>query len=196
MSDMMQFFGQDGFDGIGIEAQPDYILLPPGPQPIEIKIAEVRETKAKTGHYIKLDGLIFEGPQKGQHVFDQINIDNPSEVCVQIGQRVLKALKEALGLQTITNTDQFLGGRCIAHVKVKDGMNNVRTYSPYKLQADPTQEQAPPPYGTLPPAGPPQDQEPSQTYKNYTQPQQPIHTSQQPQQPAQFEATGKPPWQR
>ncbi len=193
MSDLMNFFGQGGFDGAGVEAQGDFDVLPPGPQPIEIKAAEIRENSKKTGHYVKLDGLIFEGPQKGQHVFDQINIDNPSEQCVQIGLRVFKALKEAIGLPTITNTDQLLGGKCVACVKVKDGQNNVRTYEKYvpqqgRLATNAPQPQQRPVYAPQPaPAtggGAPQQP---------TQPQvAPMEVASAPAEAIQ----GKPPWKR
>jgi len=128
-NDLSAFFGGAAFVPAQHEAATDIDVYPPGKYPVLIKKAEVRETKKGNGHFIALELQILDGPHKGRILFDNINIDNPSEQCVEIGMRTFSALGRAIGLQAITNTDQLLNQIVVAHVKVKDNQNNVRTYS-------------------------------------------------------------------
>jgi len=120
------FFG-DAFDPASHEPTSD--VLAPGKYPVEIEAAEISETKAGNGHYIKVTMCILDGPGKNRKVWDYINIDNPSAECVKIGMRQLSALCQAVGLIALRDTDELLGKTCLAHVKVKDDQNSVRTYS-------------------------------------------------------------------
>lgn len=171
-------FGAD-FDANAVEPQSDYDVIPPGKYPVLIEKAEVKRTKAGTGHYIGLGLQVLDGPHKGRKVFDNINIDNPNPKAVEIGMRSLSALARAIGVMAIADTNQLLNQCCVASVKVKDGDNNVRTYEPLQQQQQAPQ-QAPP----AQPMAPPQ-----QAVQPQSQPQQPAA---QPQQPA----ANAPPWAR
>ena len=129
MNDLSDIFGGVSFDPYAVEPQGDFPIVPPGKTPALIEKAEVRRTKKETGHYIYLEMQILDGPCKGQKLFDQINIQNPSTVCVEIGLRTLSALARAIGLQTVKSVTQLLNQIVIAHVKVKDEQNSIRTYS-------------------------------------------------------------------
>lgn len=129
-NDLAAIFGGIAFEPATIEPQTDFPVLPPGKYPVLIEEAEVRQTKKGDGHYIRLVMKVLDdGLYKGRKVFDQINIQNPSTQCVEIGLRTLSALGRALGLQAITDSAQLVNQVVIAHVKVKDDQNNVRTYS-------------------------------------------------------------------
>lgn len=128
MSDLRDIFGQD-FDVNQHEPLDEFSLLPPGKYIVQILNAELRMTKAQNGHYIYLDMVIMDGDSKGQHVFDRINVDNPSEKCVAIGKRTLSSLARALGITKLTDTGQLVNGVVIAHVRVKNDNNEVRNYS-------------------------------------------------------------------
>jgi len=128
MSDLHQFFG-NGFDANSIEPQGDFEVLPPGKYPVLIEKAEVKKTKTGDGHYVALVHTILDGPGKNRKLFNNINIDNPSQQCMEIGLRTLAALGQALGLTCISDTSQLVNKTCIAHVKVKDDRNEIRTYS-------------------------------------------------------------------
>ncbi len=160
MGDLQQFFGGQGFDTASVEPQADFETLPPGKYPVQVESAEVKETKAGTGHYIEVVLVILDGPAKNRKLWDRINIDNPSQDCVAIGQRCLAALSIAIGVQgQMGNSDQLLSGQCMAHVKVKNGQNEIRTYSSFvasqaaeaKKAGNP---QAPLPSGMAVPFGP------------------------------------------
>ena len=128
-SDLSDIFGGVPFDSSTVEPQEDFKIVPPGKTPVLIEKAEVKVTKKQTGHYIYLEMQILDGPCKGQKLFDQINIQNPSETCVKIGLQTLSALARAIGLQKVEDTTQLLNQVVVAHVKVKDEQNSVRTYS-------------------------------------------------------------------
>lgn len=203
MSDLMNFFGQNGFATDSVEPQSDYEALPPGKYPIAIEKAEVRMTKAGDGNYIWLEMRVLDGKYKSRMVWDQINIVNPNAQCVQISLRTLAALGQAIGIPSITDTDQLLGQVCIAHVKTKDERNNVRTYSTLPVQgAPPLQQPAQPAqYAPQHPQAPVGQQPPPVQQQGA-----PVPPGQQPaqQQPAQQQGAqqqgapvaGSPPWAR
>lgn len=138
MSDLSGFFqntfGQESFDPNSVKAQADFEVLPAGKYPVLIEKAEVQPTKAGNGHFIYLEMLITDGQAKDRKLFDRINIDNPSEKCVEIGFRCLAALGQALGLQSITDSNQLVNQVVLAHVRVKGDQNEVRTYSAVGVQ--------------------------------------------------------------
>lgn len=146
-NDLERFFGGAAFTPSTIAPQGDFEVIPPGKYPVLIEDAEMVQTKKGTGHFLKLTMVILDGQYKNRKIWDQINIDNPSADCVEIGMREFAALGLALGLQAITDTTQLLRGVVIAHVKVKDDRNYVRTYSaPTEAQpqtGDATPQEAP-----------------------------------------------------
>jgi len=142
MSDLQSVFGNSGFDTNSVEPQSDFEVLPPGKYPVLIEKAEVKQTKAGTGHYISLCLCVLDGPAKNRKLFDNINIQNPSQQCVDIGLRQLAALGQAIGLTCVNDTNQLVNKACLAHVKVKDDRNEVRTYSKLGNVAAPSANQS------------------------------------------------------
>ena len=128
MKDLSDFFGQP-FAVDSVESQTDFTIIPPGKYHVLVEKAEVQPTKAGNGHFIYLEMKILEGQFANQKVFDRINIDNPSEKCVEIGTRVLSALGKAVGLQAVSSVNELVNQTVLAHVKVKNERNEVRTYS-------------------------------------------------------------------
>jgi len=144
--DLRGFFG-DAFDPATVEPSEDYVALLPGKYPVIIDSAEVKETKAGNGHYIKVALSVLEGPSKNRKLWDNINIDNPSEKCVEIGMRQLSAICQAVGLTAIRDTAELSGKTCIAHVKVDGDGNSIRTYSSvatHQAEGQPVQQQPQP----------------------------------------------------
>ncbi len=172
MSDLSEFFqhttGQDVFDPNSVDPQTDFVVLPAGKYPVLIEKAEVQATKKGDGHFIYLEMQIIDGQAKGRKLFDRINIDNPSQKCVEIGFRCLAALGQAIGLQGITDSNQLVNQSVIAHVRVKNDQNEVRTYS---APGAPVTAHTPP----------------------YETPQAPVTA---PVPPPNAPASGKPPWAR
>lgn len=131
--DLGQIFGS-AFDSSQYEPMADFEPLPPGKYQVVIEKAEVRNTKAGTGRYIWLEMVVVNDPKfNNRKLWDNINIFNPSQVCVDIGLRTLAALAQAANIPVVEDSSQLVGGNAIAHVKVKDGQNNIRTYSAVQL---------------------------------------------------------------
>jgi len=175
--DLFNIFGQNAFDTGAVEPQSDYEVIPPSKVLVLIEEAEVKPTKANTGYYLKLKLSVVDGPYKNWKLFDNINVQNPSAQCVEIGLRQLAALGLAIGVKVITDSSQLVNKTCIANVKVKDDQNYIRTYSPvvpasppgvtqqptYPQQDPaPARQQYQPPYipATAPQAAPPTQQKP------------------------------------
>jgi len=128
-SDLSQIFGQNGFDPNSVEPADDFDVLPPGKYPVLIESADGRPTKNGQGFGVNLQFSILDGQFKGRKLFKWINIQHTSQKAQEIGQREFSALGKAIGLISITNTNQLLGKAVIAHVKVKDNDNDIRTFS-------------------------------------------------------------------
>ena len=126
MSDLAEFFSPEEL--ASTEAQTDFVVLPPGKYPVRIEKSKVQRTKSGNGHFVYLEMLILDEQFKNRKLFDRINVDNPSQICKEIGMRCMAALRDAVGF-VITDTDQLLNQIVIAHVTVKKDQNEVRTYS-------------------------------------------------------------------
>jgi hypothetical protein len=66
------------FDATGVEPNAPLEALPPGDYRVQILQSEMRVTKAGTGQLLWLDMEVLEGPLKGRHVYDQLNLINPN----------------------------------------------------------------------------------------------------------------------
>jgi len=159
MSDLTSFFSQQAFDTHSVEAQTDFDIIPAGKYPVIVEKAEVKATKKQNGHGIAISMKVLDGPHKGKSLQDWINIDHrDSPQCVEIGQRCLAALGQAIGLTAVSDTTQLLNQAVIAHIRVKDNQNNVRTYSSVQQYSPPAQASdrasgSPPPLTPIQPQG-------------------------------------------
>lgn len=114
----------------------DYTPLPEGEYSVTIKDAEVKATNDGTGQYIKLR-LDVQGPtHAGRVVFSNINIRNKSEQAEQIGRGQLKAVMSALGIATLTDTDQLIGGQLIVKLSVRPARTDEKTGKSYEASND------------------------------------------------------------
>lgn len=183
--DIGQIFGS-AFSSGQYEPMTDFEPLPPGKYQVVIEKAEVRDTKAGTGRYIWLEMIVVNDPKfNNRKLWTNINIFNPSTQCVEIGLRVLEALRQAANVSALEDSSQLVGCSVVAHVKVKDGQNNVRTYSAIQ-QVQPVHE----PVQPIQPTYPGQQTPPSSSPMVQPGPQPPV----QPQQPVQTSSPSKLPW--
>ncbi len=204
MSNLASIFGA-GFDTNTVEPQGDFEVILPGKVPVIFDKSEVKQTKKQDGYYLELAMTIIDGEYRNRKLWDRINIQNPSQQCVDIGLRQLSALGKATGVAYVSDENQFLGKTCIAHVKVKGGQNEIRTYSAMEgpcdtqLVAPQQNEQAVGRCYTRQPVAPVQMQPPMQppTVQSPTASQvataEPVGRGVG---PTGAPATGTPPWQR
>ena len=98
----------------------EFTPLPAGWYLATIHSAEVRQTKAGNGQYIKLRYDIVGGEHGGRVVFGNLNTRNSSEKAQEIGRQQLGELMRAIGLPTIQDTDQLVGGTLEIKLSVRD----------------------------------------------------------------------------
>ena len=90
--------------------------IPAGQYTVKIERAQLKDTKSGTGRYINVM-LRVQGPTHSNAVvFAMVNISNQNQEAERIGKAQLRSIMEAIGLQTITDTDQLIGG--VMDVKV------------------------------------------------------------------------------
>ena len=88
----------DGFNAGAIEPAAPRGTIPAGKYKCVITASGEQPTKAMTGTKLKLQMQVIEGPHQGQMVFDQLNVNNPSQTAMEIAQRTLSAICRATGV--------------------------------------------------------------------------------------------------
>lgn len=115
------------------EDQGGFEPIPAGQYNVRIAEAEITDTKAGTGQYIKLR-LDVTGPtHEGRVIFSNLNIKNPSQKAEEIGRQQLGAIMRAIGLPTLQDTDQLVGGNLSVKVSIRKSeeygdQNEVKAY--------------------------------------------------------------------
>lgn len=80
-----------------VEASGDYEPMEEGDYVLTLEEAEIKQTKAGTGEYLKAKFLV-EGPtNKGRYVWHNFNTKNPNQKAVEIGLGQLRSLLENSG---------------------------------------------------------------------------------------------------
>jgi hypothetical protein len=94
--------------------------LPAGWYTATISQAELKDTKAGTGQYIKLRYDITGPTHQGRVVFGNLNIKNPNPKAEEIGRADLGEIMRAIGLGKVTDTDQLIGGQLGIKLSIKE----------------------------------------------------------------------------
>lgn len=133
----MSFLDQPiNFNDLPVDTGGDFSPLPDGEYHVSVKDAEVKATNDGTGQYIKLR-LDVQGPtHAGRVVFSNINIRNKSEAAEQIGRGQLRSIMSALGLASLQDTDQLIGGQLIVKLSVRPARTDDKTGKTYEASND------------------------------------------------------------
>ena len=119
------------FDATGVEPNAPLEPLPPGDYEVQILQSEMRVTKAGTGQMLWLDMEVLQGPLKGRHVYDQLNLINPNPTAEEIAQRTLSAICHAVGKLQVADSEELHFQSLLVRVAVKpNGYNEVKGYKP------------------------------------------------------------------
>jgi len=110
----------------------DYAPIPAGEYIATIKDAEVKVTKDGTGQYIKLKLQIDAPSNTGRVIFSNLNIQNKSEAAERIGRQQLGEIMRALGLSSVANTDQLVGGTVGIKVAIREAQNGYEAQNEVK----------------------------------------------------------------
>src|SRR5690554_3389500 len=100
--------------------------IPAGEYTVAISEAGLNDTKAGTGQYIKIRMDVTGPTHQGRVLFTNINIRNPNPKAEEIGRQQLGSIMRAIGLASLQDTDQLVGGQMAVKVTVK----NDPTYGP------------------------------------------------------------------
>jgi len=84
--------------------------LPAGWYDVTISNAEIMATKMGTGKYIKVRYDINGPTHQGRVVFGNLNVRNPNPKAEEIGRQQLGEIMRAIGLTSLKDTDQMIGG--------------------------------------------------------------------------------------
>jgi hypothetical protein len=121
--------------------------IPAGRYNVIITDSDLCVTKAGDGQYIKLTFKVLEGDFAGRLIWSNLNIDNPNEKAVEIAQRELAAICNAIGIPAIENDTAELHGIPLSGmVKVKPeqgGYPASNTISGFKAAVEGDGEEAP-----------------------------------------------------
>ena len=88
-----------GFNANEYEAA-SFDVLPAGDYDVVIVESDLKETKAKNGHYLELVLQVINGPFQNRKLWARLNVKNPSEKCQAIGKGQLAEICRAVGVLT------------------------------------------------------------------------------------------------
>jgi len=115
------------------QATNNYEPLPAGWYTAVVNGAEIKNTKAGTGQYIAVRYDITGPTHQGRVVYGNLNIKNPNPKAEEIGRQQLGELMRAIGLSTVQDTDQLIGGQLSIKLDVRESeqygaSNDVKGY--------------------------------------------------------------------
>jgi hypothetical protein len=97
----------------------EYSPLPAGDYQVRIVETSINSTKSGTGQYIKLRMDVTGPSHEGRVLFTNLNIKNDSQKAEEIGRQQLGAVMRAIGLESIQDTDQLVGGAMTVKVTIR-----------------------------------------------------------------------------
>lgn len=107
-----------GFDASKVEPSTGFDPLPEGTYLVMVNKAEEKPTKSGTGVQLVVELRVLEGKYAKRTLYHRINLQNPSQKCVEIGRAELSAFCRATGIITPKNAFDFANRTCQVSVKV------------------------------------------------------------------------------
>lgn len=121
--------------------QGSYSPVPEGDYQLTVTDAEIKDTKAGTGKYVKLTLEIVGGEHEGRKVWQLFNVVNPNPEAVRISKEQMKSMLLASGLPeekcVIKDVNDFMALTFKARLKVDGDNNKVH----YFIQTEPEEIQ-------------------------------------------------------
>ncbi len=136
-----------GFDANIVKPNEARDPIPAGWQDVVIVGSEMKATSKGNGRYLSLSLQVANGPHQNRKLFDNLNLENPSEMAVQIAQGTLSSICRAVGVLTPKDSSELHNKILQAKVSIKkdqDGnpQNKIAGYRP--RQAGPSVAPLPP----------------------------------------------------
>ena len=115
----------------------DFTPVPEGEYILQVTKTERKDTKDKTGWYVRVQFDIIAPAYQGRKLFANFNLRNNSAVAEKIGKQQFKALYTAGDVkEPICDTDQLLGAVVKASVTIREASgkygpsNDIKNYKP------------------------------------------------------------------
>lgn len=87
----------------------DFTAIPAGKYVAQIVKSELKENSKKTGHFISLHMKLVGGKENGRMIFENLNVDNPSAVAVEIANKTLNSICQACQKVGVEDTEELHG---------------------------------------------------------------------------------------
>ncbi len=97
--------------------------------------SEMKATKKGDGEYLALKVEVIDGPNKGRTVYDNLNLNNPSEKAMEIAYQTLSAIGHATGVMNITNSEQVHNIPMMVTFAVDGSYTRIKGYEPASAAA-------------------------------------------------------------
>jgi len=98
-----------------------YDPIPEGEYILKALDAEEKATSAGTGSYIKVKFEVVKGEYAGRLIWQNFNVNNPSEKAQRIGRQQMVAWATACGKPDADDTDKLLEKQFSAAVSIEKG---------------------------------------------------------------------------
>ena len=112
-------FLNEAFNVADLPASQDFEPVPAGWYSVDIKAADVKQTKSGTGEYIKLQLAITGPTHAGRVVFCNLNVRNANPDAEKIGRAQMGDVMRSTGITRLTDTDQLINKTLSAKLSVK-----------------------------------------------------------------------------
>ena len=125
----------NGFDANTVEPSMDFEAIAAGKYLAVITDSEMKPTKAGTGSYLELTFQVVEGEYKNRNLWARLNLDNPSQVAVQIAKAELSAICRAVGVMLpkdsveLHNLPLLITVKCKRRDDTGDIVNEIKGYA-------------------------------------------------------------------
>ena len=130
----MAFLGETYNVGDAIQPETDFLPIPDGWYSVVIAGAELKTTKAGNGSYISVRFDVTGPSHQGRVVWTNLNIKNPNPKAEEIGRQQLDSLMRSIGVGSVGDTDQLIGGTCSIKVttRISEEWGNSNEVKGYK----------------------------------------------------------------
>jgi len=121
---------QDNNEGLS-----DYTPIPAGDVLAYITKSEYKRTKAKTGNYLQLVWKVQSEKYRGRTLFDNLNLDNPNPIAVEIANKTLNSICKACDKIGVQDSEELHGILCKLTLAVspatatQPASNDIKAYN-------------------------------------------------------------------
>lgn len=113
----------------------DFSAIPEGVYPVMAIASEMKPTKNGNGEMLVFTFEVLEGQFKGRKLWSRLNLKNANKTAVEIAQRELAQICNAVGIPTPTSSEELHNRPFHATVKVeiddrRREINAIKKYTP------------------------------------------------------------------